>query len=200
MTEKTKPTISTQGSCYPSSGREGYVSANGLTRTEVKTMQAAFLGHKWITVKNGRLRSAPMHERPPTPTKDPKIVDFWPPVSRGRSVKQMSLEGESLEHHFPAIYISGVGAGGDDYEWAAKKLEAVGFECLRSRRGKDGKFWEVWYLCGISCAKGELQEAVELVDRRDTAKRMKAAVDWLCRNTHFGSCDIAVQKAALVLD
>jgi hypothetical protein len=42
------------------------------------------------------------------------------------------------------------------YESVSRSMENAGFECLRSRRGKDGKIWEIWYLadiCFFKCDK-----------------------------------------------
>jgi len=45
----------------------------------------------------------------------------------------------------------------DSYAPKAKRMRAAGFVRLRSSKGRDGKYWEIWYLCGAWAAKGEIE-------------------------------------------
>lgn len=53
--------------------------------------------------------------------------------------------------------MSGLGAYDGKYAKRAALLEEAGFECLRSRRGKDGRIWEHWYLPGKWSAEGPIK-------------------------------------------
>ena len=74
-----------------------------------------------------------------------------------------------------------------------------GFDCLRSKRGKKGRFWEIWYLPGFWRATEELKEAIDKAGK-NTPERTKAAIAFLAKNAQFGSMDISVQKLAMVID
>lgn len=49
-------------------------------------------------------------------------------------------------------------AGQEYYKGRADLLESAGFVCLRSEKGKDGKYWEVWYLPGAYAAEGPIKD------------------------------------------
>lgn len=84
-----------------------------------------------------------------------KVVYFQP-----GNVKRLdkNLHDEEKDRkRDPSFFVQSIYGYSDNYEKKAKMLEEVGFECLRSRRGKDGKYWEIWYLPGIWRLKGELK-------------------------------------------
>jgi len=84
------------------------------------------------------------------------------------------------------------------YKAAADSLEMFGFECLRSRRGLSGKYWELWLLPYLRAAKDRLRDAIDF--RTETESQVKAAVSFLCCHVSFGTLDVCVQRAAMVVD
>lgn len=57
----------------------------------------------------------------------------------------------------PAIFVEHIQGYSGDWKGKAEKMEAAGFELLRSRRGKDGKIWEVWFLPATWFARGPIK-------------------------------------------
>lgn len=56
-----------------------------------------------------------------------------------------------------AIFVQHIqGYDSGSYETRARRMRKAGFVRLRSRKGRDGKYWEIWYLCGAWAAKGEI--------------------------------------------
>ena len=55
-------------------------------------------------------------------------------------------------------------------------------------------------MAGLSLAEGDLEEYLKDGESRTDKEEMKKAVRFLCRNVDFGSLEVAVQKAAMVLD
>ena len=97
----------------------------------------------------------------------------------------------------------------ESYAEESGKLLGYGFIQLRSRRGKDACFWELWYLPGVLFAKGKLKEAIDLISvntdvnhlrHRTDKERLKAAVDFLRQNVIFGTLDVSVQRLAMIIE
>lgn len=138
----------------------------------------------------------------PGPTEDEEMLPFWCRREPGPGPVQTQLfETENFKHRYPSVIIQhlcGYGYTSERYKACAQQLESYGFECLRSRRGNDGKFWEIWMLLGPWSAKGELGEAV----KRNNKKKdeLEVVIKFLCKNVSFGSLDIMIQKAAMVIE
>lgn len=60
----------------------------------------------------------------------------------------------------------GYGYTKDRYKVEVGKLESWGFECCRSRRGDNGKFWELWFLPYLRAAEGDLLRAMHSYCKR----------------------------------
>lgn len=202
-------------------GPDGTFTLTGLSRVEIDAMQGAILGANWIRVKDGRMAFAHAYEESPKPEKDPDIGPYWPHTGWGKAgakrrmdhkVEKFRTEGPGFSE--AGLHLCHIGAGNQDedaYAANAERLERWGFECLRSRRGSEGRFWEVWYLPSLFFAEGELAEAIAKVEKKSgepgyphdkeyNQRRLDAAVSFLCRNANFGTLDAFIQRAALSFD
>ena len=56
-----------------------------------------------------------------------------------------------------AWFVSGLQAYDGEYDRRAESLARAGFDCMRSRRGLDGRIWEHWYLSGRWAARGPIE-------------------------------------------
>ena len=133
------------------------------------------------------------------------MAPFWekPFLSEEESLKlihkNLVWDKESLESKYssPSIYISGLCAYSytkESYVKEARKLQSYGFECMRSRRESDGKYWETWYL-PLFCARGEL--ARRLNGKKDDKEKLDTAVEFLRYEVIFGSLSVSVQALAM---
>lgn len=106
-------------------------------------------------------------------------------------------------YHFPSFVVKYVGAGGSGYARSAQKLIDAGFECLRSRRGRDGHYWELWYLPSTTFAGDSLKISLDKIKSEQPRRWLdecNAVIDWLISNVDFGSAEVVVQRAALTYD
>ncbi len=187
----------------------------GLTPDEFAAVESSLLGVQWILVVDGRLQSSPAHSPLPNPAADLMMTPHWagdrehdwsgqPDLTRTRNVREF----DELSNCSASIIIHGITAAvsdpkrrGEYYTMAANKLESWGFECMRSRRGRDGRFWEIWYLPGLYTAKGSLAKAIEPAKPSGVASEVKAAVAFLCDcDVPWGSVDVCCQRAAITVD
>jgi hypothetical protein len=194
-------------------GNRPSIELSNLTEKEADDIEAMTLGSCWLRVsEEGRIERLERFIQPPPPSEDPKYPPKWIPLEDWSKhapflcspVPPLPEEPRN-EYDYPSITIHGLcGYNNTPYDYEARKLQDFGFECLRSRRGQDGKFWELWYLSSTCCAKGELKEAIDAADKKGAKYREKAkitaAVDFLCRRVSFGALDVCYQRAAMVID
>jgi hypothetical protein len=178
---------------------------------------------------------------------DPDMQRFYP--ERGASTGRFMIEGpwgeqeeavlvkwpdgvpdfrdkDGKEHFAPHIYVTSVGACTKDnteYLRRCELLRAAGFQQLRSPRGLDGRYTEVWLLSWLPHAFeegnpatpeyrhpdpyavtfGERDEA-EAKWRREELPKIKPTLrhymSWLCREIRPGSIEVSTQRAALTFD
>jgi hypothetical protein len=191
-----------------------------LLKDEVDTIEAFTLGACWIRVSDeGRIERVERFKELPPPSEDPDYPPKW--VSLTDWAKEAPFlcnpvpslpEEPKTQYDFPAIIIHSLcGYNNTPYAYEARKLQDYGFECCRSRKGPDGKFWELWYLPGTFHAQGELKEAIEAESKKNVGCDLKqhvakenraitAAVKFLCHHVSFGALDICYQRAAMVID
>lgn len=164
----------------------------------VHAVQGAINGSKWIRFVDDQLEVCDAFIPPEEP--DPMI----PPKryhAKGNFIRfdidedrfQASKDG----HHFPSFFLTGVGAGAKDLDEARGQVQCAGFEYMRSRRGEDNKFWEVWYLPGLYQADNKFKEALDEVPQ---SAKLETAITWIINNLRFGSLEVTVQRAALCCD
>lgn len=199
------------------------------TKEEIDAVVAMLGGVVRLRCIGGMLTAENVFHPTPSPLEDPYIPPKWAvkvplvgectvaDITNAEQARikpptvnvQPPIEEEGWQSpHFCIQHLCGYGYTVEAYRVHAQNLMNCGFECLRSRRGNDGKFWELWYLPGTWCAKGPLKEAIDsqpkpgadepYTDQWKTTTEF--VVGWLCHNVSFGTLDVAVQRAAMVVD
>ena len=191
----------------------GYgISFNGMTKEEHdKLLSCIQFGIRFVRVNNGRLEFKDAYEDLPKAT-DETMLPFWKPETNNTS-RQIELfnTGEAYAEirktYSPCLYISsicGYNYSKENYKNEAEKLESYGFECMRSRRGVDGKFWEVWVLNGFYAAEGDFKDFISSITDNVwndfTKEQIDMVIRYLCRKTSFGSLNMTFQRACMVID
>ena len=186
----------------------GGLGVKGIPQELQEQVEAVFRsGASWMRVVDGNIELLPAFKATPKPYEDGELLPFWRKASPAeKSVSYTLFDLDKLEDHSsPSIYIQslcGYYYTAARYKATAEKLESYGFECLRSRRGKDGRYWEVWYLPGLWAAEGELEnELAKLKGVEATeSQKLKAALEFIRHNVSFGSLSVSVQKLCMVMD
>lgn len=186
---------------------QGNVTIGELLPDEMDDIEAFTLGSCWIRVsEDGRIERVERFATLPPISEDPNIPPKWIPYTDWtkeapflcNSVPELPEEPKT-EYIFPSLIIHSLcGYNNVPYDWEARKLQKYGFECLRSRRGRDGRFWELWYLPGLYHAKDELKSEIDL--KSSGKDQVTVAVDFLCRHVSFGSLDVCYQRAAMHIE
>jgi len=148
---------------------------------DLSDLKRALESHKWFRQnEHGELETAPAHRDPPI-LFDKDIDPIWDGKPAKLRQLRESKKEEVCEYNNRSIYIQSIG-GYDGLRWKkAPKLILAGFEPLRSKRSrKDGKCWEIWYLCGAWAAKGELEGKTE-----------KEILDWIRREIRPGNVELS---------
>ncbi len=177
------------------------LTIDGLTEDESKKLRGCLgTGMCWVKTENGRLVVRPNFEEP-LPITDDRMVPFWLPWSKnGNSIflKKHSFD-EIGEHSSPSIsiqHLCGYAYSAENYRTQVRRLESYGFECLRSRRGLDGRFAEIWHLGHLSLAQGDLKTAIN--EGKTGKKRLDLAISFLCEHVVFGSLEASAQRACML--
>jgi len=168
------------------------------TKEEVEKIEAALTsGSQWVRGANGEHNFAPAYLDAPEPINDPLISEQWPtePDRKWRPLKSIGEGRETPPDQFSAkyrnIYIHHIGGygGGISYKERVRTLESWGFNCLRSRRGDNGKIWECWFLGGMLLAKGDLK-----------GTPVKDVVNKIFRQVNPGVLEFAGERWYLTID
>lgn len=88
-----------------------------------------------------------------------------------------------------SIYVHGLAGYGSDkaeLERRVALMTEAGFSPMRSPRGEDGRYWEVWFLGGAYAAKGPVKGAT-----------LHEVLRWIVREVRPGSIDLVTQRLAL---
>lgn len=185
------------------------ITFSGLIEKESDELVAMLAGLSWIMIQDGRLVSHQKHLPLPSPTEDEKMLPFWRKHSilEDGYMQEEIFDPERLQRPYAvSIYISSLCAHNytpENYQQESEKLERWGFVCMRSQRGENGKFWEVWCLPGTWMAKEELQGVVQGAkiqipfDKKEK-EVLKQALEFLRRNVQFGSLDVSIQRLCMV--
>lgn len=180
------------------SSGSGSLSIGNLRPEEVESLEGAMHNHYWVTVTDGRLETVCRKLDIPGPAEDEEMLPFWRRQVPGNY--QLELFKVIVPRHSPPSIIiqslCGYNYTPENYKRTAELLESYGFECLRSRRGKDAKYWEMWFLPGLWSSEGELKKALYGLNLSGK-KSLERAVEFLCRNVQFGTLDVAFQRAAM---
>ncbi len=129
-------------------------------------LESALIGVRWLTTDGkGVVTTAEKFEDLPDPIREPLWGESW---QQSKSCDGVVARYETPEIGkppegwcSPSIMVShlvGYGLTKEAYLREARKFQSWGFCCMRSRRGNDGKYWEVWYLPGYWATAGDLRE------------------------------------------
>lgn len=188
------------GSYGSDRGGECFVTLQGLTKAEGEWFRRMMSEDAFIGMHDGRMQVYQKHEDLPSPADDPVVFDSFKP---GGHVEHV-IAGDPGDIRFRSIWLHAVGCGCDNKEAIRQRrqVEEWGFECMRSRRGESGKYWEVWMLYGITGAQGLLKKAID--DMKDAGVDFKVMGDklvhWIAHRCRFGSIDITCQRLAVTND
>lgn len=190
-----------------SDAHTGLVTLCGLNEGDIdKIREIINGGNYYFTVIEGGAVFIPRFQQLPDPVLDEKMYPYWrhPLAHETAQAEFVNCAIEDFgEHDSPAIYISHLCAYSytpEKYKEYAERLNSYGFECMRSQRGRDGKFWEVWYLPFLLCAKGELEIALNNCIGKTEKEKLGVAIDLLKQRINFGSLSVSVQKCAVVME
>ncbi|MEX1027291.1 MAG: hypothetical protein WD049_04690 [Candidatus Paceibacterota bacterium] len=181
------------------------VTIKGLTKGERDDIQAALHGVCWVRSKNGRLTRSDLAD-PPREPYDTDMHPYWRPATEGELSNgplMFDIKGTLPKHSSPSFLIQslcGYGYTPDRYVKASQTLESFGFECMRSRRGRDGHYWEIWYLPGLYAARGKLREYLiehDIPDSTADKETLRDIARFLFHHAPFGSLDITTQRLAM---
>ncbi len=186
----------------PSHGA-GKVEIVGLSEESYeKLMVTLHTGAYHVRVVNGKLIAIPIWESLPSPTKDEDMEPFWRKESYANKqtllYDEIPLDMENMKRTSPSIIISslcGYNYTKERYKEEAVRLESFGFECMRSKRGLDGKFWENWCLAGLWSAKGELEKSISGIQNEQA--KLRTALEFIRVNCSFGSLDVCHQRLCM---
>jgi len=87
-------------------------------------------------------------------------------------------------------HICGYNYTPENYASSSRSLEALGFVCMRSPRGDDGRYWETWFLPGLWSGKGRLAGV----------KTVEKALNIIIQDLRPGSISAVRQRMALSVD
>lgn len=188
---------------------KGQITIGGLNQDDVEKIMAAINSDAYcIQISERKIEAVPRYQPLPSPIEDSAMLPFWRMATK-EEVGQIEIFGDDAcsneVYYSPVIIVQGLCGyyyTPENYKHYAQKLVSYGFDCLRSRRGEDGKFWELWYL-PLFLAKGELGTKLSLINESEAEERknakLKMAVEFIRREIQFGSLDITVQKLAMAM-
>jgi hypothetical protein len=184
------------------------VTLSHLTADELNAVEAMMLGLCWLRVTDdGRIERKDRFDEEPRPENDPMIPPSWYERTdwTGRvkieyaRTPDLPEEAKPTEGCCARITVQHLcGYNKTPYKYEAGKMQSFGFECLRSRRGRDGRFWEVWFLPGFYAAAGGLKDALKGIEGE--VEKVDRAIDFLCKHVSFGSLEVGWQRACMVID
>lgn len=166
-------------------------------RVDPDKMTGVVNGCLWFGCTDGKPEFISRLNPLPAAKDDDQVLPFF---DGGSSHKILDFHPPSFSPTFEIQHLCGYDYTPAKYEAEAAKLERYGFHCLRSRRGSDGKYWEVWRLLGYWSAEGDLKPFCETIQKLSDKEKIKKVVHWLCQNCSFGSLDVTCQRAAMVIE
>lgn len=191
---------------WTSRSGSGELKLEGFTHREMDQIEGWLKGCYWATVENGRLHVCATRNEVPGPVDDIEMLPFWRKFEDRTATMQTSLFDvdmnieKAISPHFLIQHLCGYGYTPEKYIENAKILESYGFECMRSKRGTDGKFWEIWFLPGLYAAKGAFEEYLKREQHSSGTGTVKDAINFLCKTVRFGTLDVSVQRAAACIN
>ena len=194
---------------------DGRVEIANLTSPEVQAMEGVVNGQNWMAVQEGRLTFRDIFAPLPDPITDEKMLPFW---RKAEDVKthvqdelftqdERSYTGESITIQS----LCGYYYTPENYQKEAEKLNSYGFTQMRSKRGSDGRYVEMWYLPGVWAAQGVLKEIKEEIEfrarkwedplgERRHKEVFETILEYIRTHVQFGSLECSTQRMAMVID
>lgn len=181
-------------------GNNHSITIEGFSSENLERMTAAMsTGAYFVKVEQGKLTAIPAWEELPKPAEDSTMLPFWRKYTGGSQPQLFDEYQHSNEQGFsPSIsiqHLCGLYYTEEGYKREAEKLESYGFQCLRSRRAVDASFWEIWFLPGLWCAKGEFEAHVKRGKNND--EELLIALEFLRYKCSFGTLDVSYQRLAM---
>jgi hypothetical protein len=178
------------------------------TEAEIDALRALMAKTCWLSVDlKGALVRGELVKAPPEPADDPYLPPTWQKTDcewRRQTAELISHIDPKEGWHHPSYLVQslcGYGWTLERYRDEVYKMQSIGFECLRSRRKADGRFWEAWILPFASAAKGPLKDIIDALPKdRKWFQETESIVKWMCRNASFGTLDVMIQRAAMTMD
>jgi hypothetical protein len=159
-------------------------------RKALAALEAAASGAYWVRGDgNGGIVK---HRRLTEPAIEPDPV-VEPHFKVSHQYAFVSYLKEARTWPEPAVYVQhicGYNYSPENYAKKAATLEGAGFSCLRSRRGDNGSYWEVWYLPGPWAGAGPLCGV----------KKTSAIIEWICRFVGPGTIEAGGEHWGLSVD
>jgi len=158
----------------------------------VENVEAALIqGSMWMKCSGDNLIFTPAYK---TPTLE--IDSYIDPFFKKSTLRCLAIKKETneikkrdnMDNSRCSFYVQHLQGYNGCYESVSRSMEVAGFECLRSRRGKDGKIWEIWYLSDISFFKN------------DKKKNTKRDVIQFLQQLDVGQFEIAEEHWGLGVD
>ncbi len=181
----------------------GEITLTGLSREELEKVECSIRGgYSWIRVVDGKLESVWGYNPLPDPIHDPKMRHFW---RRHTEDEERNIRYDLFTHaplssyDSPSLtiqHLCGHFYTEESYQLYAEALASFGFECLRSLRAFDGRYIEIWFLCSLQFAKGDLLQDCLSGTSNDVEKLAKA-LEFLRRRVRFGTLDVSIQRLAM---
>jgi len=173
---------------------------DNLSENELEIMEGWVSGSYHVSVnKKGRMEKKHLYDELKT-IQDDAMLPFWKPCN-DKQQYFLDVDLKKLEERYTDFasitiqHLCGYNYSPENYRKQVELLESYGFSHLRSKRGVDGKFWEMWYLPSLVFAEGKLEICIQ--DIKNSKEKLKKAVDFLCNTAQFGSLDVSVQRAAM---
>jgi len=190
MNEKKPIRISERGN--------DYVKISGLSQEEVNIILGAVSETCYIGFKDNTLEVVKKFKDLPEPIDDPLMFPFWRKPRIEETAQQEIFEEfifeKTSEHESPSISICslcGYYYTPETYKTYGERLISYGFVCLRSKRSKDAKFWETWYLPSLWFAAGDLKDTLN-----SDPKNIYLAIRFIQSQVKFGTLSISACKLA----
>lgn len=171
------------------------------SEVEINALKKALQGHGYFSDgQDGRALFSDIFIKV-EPTADPVCAHHFTPLPSDSALLHPELpamdpekwniqEGQASYYSIFVEHLCGYNYTPERATAEMEKLTAWGFECLRSPRGKEGRYWELWYLPGLWAAKGTMAGI----------KTIEEATRFLCRHCSFGSMQVTRQAAAMTVD
>lgn len=189
------------------------VTISELVEKESEQVRGCLAGTVWLSVENGRVVTHSKLAPLPNPIEDVEMQPFWSAPTKEEVTHLEQFTFEELDprvtysRHITIQSLCGYNYSKKNYENQAWLLKNYGFVQMRSPRGINGGFWEIWYLPGIHFASGDLLHAIndakrdiKVTDSEKDKKIFKVALEFIRKHVQFGTLDISIQRMAMVID